>query len=173
MGILECINRSLILPYCNLYYVVARLLTAIFIRHEVLFSATYFFDAPVPTSYWLFHNLDTPLLLLGRLPLNPGSQAFDAGNSGACPETDQLGFLRIGTCGIGAVEFQEKLPVLVDVRPRSDANKIMVAVFAHGRDSARDKQLEPGHKKERRTPKLLSRRHDEFVCQLLQLCVSA
>src|SRR5262249_61067607 len=47
----------------------------------------------------------------------------------------------------------------------------MVAVLAHAADSAGDKQLEPGQKKERRTPKLLSRLRDEYVCQLLQLCM--
>ena len=35
-----------------------------------------------------------------------------------------LGFPRIGICDIGAVEFQGKMLVSVDVRPRSDANKI-------------------------------------------------
>jgi hypothetical protein len=60
----------------------------------------------------------------GHYPLNPGSQAVNAGNSGACPGTDQLGLPRVGSCDIGAVEFQEKMMVFVDVRPRSDANKI-------------------------------------------------
>src|SRR5262244_1826200 len=47
----------------------------------------------------------------------------------------------------------------------------MVAVLASGADSAGDKQLEPGQKKECRTSKLLSRLRDEYVCQLLQLCM--
>ena len=120
MGISECINRSFDPSILQSLLRCRETCHSHFIRHEALFSATYFFDGPVPTSYRLFHNLDTPLLLLGRLPLNPGSHAVDAGNTGACPETDQLGFLRIGTCGIGAVESQEKLPVLVDVRPRNN-----------------------------------------------------
>ena len=60
----------------------------------------------------------------GHFPLNPGSQAIDAGNSDACPPTDQLGFSRVGICDIGSVEFQGKILVTVDVRPRSEANKI-------------------------------------------------
>src|SRR5262249_41656297 len=42
----------------------------------------------------------------------------------ACLQSDQLGNLRVGICDIGAVEFQGKMLVSVDVRPRSDANKI-------------------------------------------------
>jgi hypothetical protein len=55
----------------------------------------------------------------GHFPLNPGSQAVDAGNSGACPATDQLGLPRVGECDIGAIEFQGQLLVSIDVRPRS------------------------------------------------------
>jgi hypothetical protein len=60
----------------------------------------------------------------GHFPLNPGSQAVDAGNAGACLQADQLGLLRIGICDIGAVEFRGPMLVSVDVRPRSDANRI-------------------------------------------------
>jgi hypothetical protein len=60
----------------------------------------------------------------GHFPLNPVSQAIDAGNSGFCPATDQLGLPRVGECDIGAIEFQGQLLVSIDVRPRSDANKI-------------------------------------------------
>jgi hypothetical protein len=60
----------------------------------------------------------------GHFPLNFGSQAVDAGNPNACLQADQLGLLRIGICDIGAVEFRGPMLVSVDVRPRSDANKI-------------------------------------------------
>jgi hypothetical protein len=42
----------------------------------------------------------------GHFPLLPTSPAIDAGNDAVCPETDQLGKERVGTCDIGAVEFQ-------------------------------------------------------------------
>ena len=57
-------------------------------------------------------------------PVLAGSAVIDRGNPAACPETDQLGNLRVGTCDIGAIEFQEPMLVSVDVRPRGDANKI-------------------------------------------------
>jgi hypothetical protein len=57
-------------------------------------------------------------------PVLAGSLIINRGNPAACPETDQLGNPRGGTCDIGAVEFQEKMLVSIDVRPRSDANKI-------------------------------------------------
>ena len=41
----------------------------------------------------------------GHFPLLPSSQAIDAGNSPACPRTDQLGQRRIGRCDIGAVRL--------------------------------------------------------------------
>jgi hypothetical protein len=44
-----------------------------------------------------------------HFPLVADSQAIDRGNSEACPETDQLGRPRIGTCDRGAVEFQSLL----------------------------------------------------------------
>ena len=37
---------------------------------------------------------------------------------------DQLGLPRVGRCDIGAVEFQGKMLVSVDIRPKSDANRI-------------------------------------------------
>jgi hypothetical protein len=39
----------------------------------------------------------------GHFPLNPGSQAVDAGNPNACLQADQLGLLRIDICDMGAV----------------------------------------------------------------------
>jgi hypothetical protein len=60
----------------------------------------------------------------GHFPLNPDSQAINAGNSDVCPPTDQLGLPRVGNCDIGAIEFQGQLLVSIDVRPRSEANKI-------------------------------------------------
>jgi hypothetical protein len=46
-------------------------------------------------------------------------------NPAACPKKDQLGNPRVGTCDMGAVEFQEsRMLVSVDVRPRSDGNRI-------------------------------------------------
>jgi Right handed beta helix region len=41
----------------------------------------------------------------GYLPLLPESPAIDAGDSAACPTTDQLGQLRVTPCDIGAIEF--------------------------------------------------------------------
>jgi hypothetical protein len=61
----------------------------------------------------------------GHFPLLPGSVAINAGDDTACPVRDQLGLPRSGTCDIGSVEFQgSRVLVSVDVRPRSDANKI-------------------------------------------------
>jgi hypothetical protein len=64
-----------------------------------------------------------------HFPLLASSQAIDAGNNILCLinpllATDQLGLPRVGNCDIGAVEFQGKMLVSIDVRPRSDANKI-------------------------------------------------
>jgi hypothetical protein len=54
-----------------------------------------------------------------------GSPAIEAANQEACPSTDQLSNPRIGLCEIGSVEFQNgRLMIFVDIRPRSDANKI-------------------------------------------------
>jgi hypothetical protein len=39
-------------------------------------------------------------------PLLFTSQAINRGNPAACPKTDQLGQNRVGTCDIGAIEFQ-------------------------------------------------------------------
>jgi hypothetical protein len=61
----------------------------------------------------------------GHFPLLADSPAVDAGNPETCPATDQLGLPRIANCDIGAVEFQNgRLPVSIDIRPRSDANRI-------------------------------------------------
>jgi predicted outer membrane repeat protein len=40
------------------------------------------------------------------VPLLPGSSAIDAGNNATCALTDQRGLPRVGTCDIGAFEFQ-------------------------------------------------------------------
>jgi hypothetical protein len=42
----------------------------------------------------------------GHYPLLPGSPAINAANPTVCPKTDQLGEKRVGTCDIGAIEFQ-------------------------------------------------------------------
>jgi hypothetical protein len=61
----------------------------------------------------------------GHFPLLASSQAIDSARPEACPPTDQLGLARIGICDIGAVEFQTAgLEVVIDIRPRSEANKI-------------------------------------------------
>jgi hypothetical protein len=57
-------------------------------------------------------------------PVLAGSAVIDRGNPNACLQTDQLGLLRIGICDIGAVEFRGPMLISVDVRPRSDANRI-------------------------------------------------
>ena len=57
-------------------------------------------------------------------PVLAGSVVINRANPAACPKTDQLGNPRVGICDIGAVEFQGKMLVSVDVRPRRDANKI-------------------------------------------------
>jgi hypothetical protein len=59
-------------------------------------------------------------------PVLAGSVVINRANPAACPKKDQLGNPRVGICDIGAVEFQgpERMLVFIDVRPRSDANKI-------------------------------------------------
>ena len=57
-------------------------------------------------------------------PVLAGSVVIDAANPAACPQIDQLGNLRQNTCDIGAIEFQGKMLVAIDVKPRSEANKI-------------------------------------------------
>jgi hypothetical protein len=63
----------------------------------------------------------------GYVPLVQDSPAVDAGNPAFCPPTDQLGRLRIGTCDIGAVEFQPPTSpppaVAIDIRPRKYSTK--------------------------------------------------
>jgi len=44
----------------------------------------------------------------GHFPLLAGSPAIDAANDAFCPPTDQLGEPRVGSCDIGAIEFQGK-----------------------------------------------------------------
>jgi len=57
-------------------------------------------------------------------PILAGSVVIDSANLAACPKKDQLGNPRVGICDIGAVEFQGRRLVSVDIRPRSDANRI-------------------------------------------------
>src|SRR5262245_36625098 len=57
-------------------------------------------------------------------PVLAGSVVINRANPAGCLKTDQLGNPRIGICDIGSVEFQEKMLVSVDVRPRREANKI-------------------------------------------------
>jgi hypothetical protein len=54
----------------------------------------------------------------------PGSLVINRGDPTACPVKDQLGNPRVGTCDIGAIEFQERTQVAIDIRPRSDADKV-------------------------------------------------
>ena len=44
----------------------------------------------------------------GHFPLLHASQAIDAGNDAACPETDQIGRRRTGQCDIGAITFRKR-----------------------------------------------------------------
>ena len=57
-------------------------------------------------------------------PVLSGSVVINRANPAACPKKDQLGNPRVGTCDIGAVGFQGRMLVSVDVRPRSEANRI-------------------------------------------------
>jgi len=52
-----------------------------------------------------------------------------------------------------------------------EARGHMVTVFAYEAYSAADKKLEPAPKKDRRTLQQQSCLGDEYVCQLLQLCM--
>ena len=62
----------------------------------------------------------------GHFPLLETSPAIDAGDNDACPVTDQIGEPRVGTCDIGAIEFQPMpvLTVAVDIRPGGPNNNI-------------------------------------------------
>lgn len=57
-------------------------------------------------------------------PVLSGSPVINAGNASACPAKDQLGNPRVGRCDIGAVEFQGRNLVSIDIRPRSEANRL-------------------------------------------------
>jgi hypothetical protein len=57
-------------------------------------------------------------------PVLRGSIVINAGNATACSASDQLGNPRVGPCDIGAVEFQDRIQIAVDVRPRREANKV-------------------------------------------------
>ena len=65
----------------------------------------------------------------GYFPLLKTSQAINAGNNTVCLAnrllaTDQIGLPRAGVCDIGAIEFQTRMLVSVDIRPKKDANRI-------------------------------------------------
>jgi hypothetical protein len=57
-------------------------------------------------------------------PVLPGSAVINRANANACTVKDQLGNPRVGTCDIGAIEFQGRTQVSIDIRPRREANKI-------------------------------------------------
>jgi hypothetical protein len=58
-------------------------------------------------------------------PVLAGSPVIDRANAAVCLKKDQLGTPRVGVCDIGAIEFQNgRSLVSIDIRPRSDANKI-------------------------------------------------
>lgn len=57
-------------------------------------------------------------------PVLPGSVVINRGDPNTCPTKDQLGNPRVGSCDIGAIEFQERTQVAIDIRPRSDANRV-------------------------------------------------
>jgi len=57
-------------------------------------------------------------------PVLAGSPVIDKANPNACPQVDQLGNFRVGICDIGAVEFRGPILASVDIRPKSDANRI-------------------------------------------------
>jgi hypothetical protein len=65
----------------------------------------------------------------GHFPLLETSPAIDKGNNDVCSSdpvlaTDQVGLPRVEVCDIGAIEFQRRILVSVDVRPKKDANRI-------------------------------------------------
>lgn len=66
----------------------------------------------------------------GISPPLRGSQAIDAANNEACPETDQLGHPRVDggsgsvICDIGAIEFIPRITVAIDIKPGSFPNSI-------------------------------------------------
>lgn len=57
-------------------------------------------------------------------PVLPESVLINRANPAACAEKDQLGNPRVGSCDIGAIEFQGRTQVAIDIRPRSEANKV-------------------------------------------------
>jgi hypothetical protein len=57
-------------------------------------------------------------------PVLPGSVVINAANFAACSPTDQLGNPRVGACDIGAIEFQGRTQVALDITPRREANKV-------------------------------------------------
>ena len=57
-------------------------------------------------------------------PVLEGSRVINNANSAACFKTDQIGNPRVGRCDIGAIEFQERLLVSINIRPHSDSDEI-------------------------------------------------
>jgi hypothetical protein len=57
-------------------------------------------------------------------PVLEGNRVINNANSAACFKTDQIGNPRVGRCDIGAIEFQERLLVSIDIRPHSDSDEI-------------------------------------------------
>jgi len=57
-------------------------------------------------------------------PVLAGSAIIDKGNPNACPQVDQVGNFRVDICDIGAIEFRGPILASVDIRPKSDANRI-------------------------------------------------
>lgn len=62
-----------------------------------------------------------------HFPLLPDSPAINSANSGACPQTDQLGNARVGVCDRGSVEFQGQGPLLTVRRDVIRAGRSVVA----------------------------------------------
>ena len=62
---------------------------------------------------------------LAHFQLLSDSPAIGAADPAACPQTDQLGFFRVATCDIGAVEFQPgPLTLVLDFQPNDPNNTI-------------------------------------------------
>lgn len=57
-------------------------------------------------------------------PLLGDSPAIDSANPNACPTLDQNGTPRVDLCDRGAVEYQGRLLVSIDIRPLDGANRI-------------------------------------------------
>ncbi len=61
----------------------------------------------------------------GHFPLLSDSPAIGSGDLSACPKADQLGFFRVATCDMGAVEFHPgPLGIVLDFQPHDPKNTI-------------------------------------------------